>query len=163
MKGGNARIHCMFQILNLWPFVFGRAPSKSKIFLKNGSILAQRVAKEAPGYGTCSINFWRQSAQTLRQNGAFFETTFHSKIAFFLLQSGRKTAQNWLRPRTLILSYLSNLGLGALLAHDGVVGDALDRGELVQVKDRRSELESTNFRPFLPLTAMKTTRFGGAT
>ena len=31
------------------------------------------------------------------------------------------------------LSYLSDLALLALVAHDGVVGDALEGGELVQV------------------------------
>ena len=36
-------------------------------------------------------------------------------------------------------SYLSDVGLGPLLAHNSVVGDALEGRELVQVNDRRLE------------------------
>ena len=53
-----------------------------------------------------------------------------------------------MRPRSLILSYHSDLGLG-VLAHEGVVGDALEGGELVQdVNDRRLESVINQFSPF---------------
>ena len=54
----------------------------------------------------------------------------------------------------------------------GVVGGALDGGELIQVNglDGLGHLDglldapsATNFLPFCALTAMKKTRFGGAT
>ena len=63
----------------------------------------------------------------MRYNGAFSEPTFHSKIAFFYYSQVGKRRKIGCCARLSILAYL------ALVAHAGVVGDALEGRELVQV------------------------------
>ena len=105
------------------------------------------VAKEGPGYGTYLMNFWRQSAQALRQNGALSETTFHSKMAFFYYsQTGKRHIIGFCG-----MPYRSDRGLYALLALVIVVGGALEGGELVHDQGVRGPIVDRSNQPIFSL------------
>ena len=76
----------------------------------------------------------------------FFRVPFIVKTRFFTTVRKGNGAQLVI---VVGLSYLSDLDLGAflvLVAHDGVVGEALEGGELVQVN--RFQIRVNQFSPF---------------
>ena len=106
------------------------------------------MSKEAPGYGPCSINFLRQLAQALRHNGAFFESTFHSKNAFFLLQSDRKTERNWSAAAAFLTFPIMALAPSLLWWHTLASVALLKAENLFKSMVLRSEKQADQFSPF---------------